>query len=139
MQTLDQQRADFAWRLVRRAKSQRYGALAKSLPALVMTSGLMQTLAFLQGKGDGKEGKQSSEHAELLRDILEWLANDKVGVLPAAGEMDFARAMGSLTEMSSLEYQRATEESLAILRWIRYLAATVGNNDKEGAHEPRRP
>jgi len=31
------------------------------------------------------------------------------------------------SHMDSQEYQRATEEALAALKWIRYLAQTVGD------------
>jgi len=37
----------------------------------------------------------------------------------------FAEAMQIMTTMDALTYQRATEEALAVLKWIRYLAQTI--------------
>jgi CRISPR-associated protein Cmr5 len=121
MKTLDQIRAEYASGQVQNP-SKEYRNLAKSLPALVMSNGLMQTLAFLKGKG-------KDEHQRLLNDILSWLVHPPFGVLPPkAGE--FGQAMAELAGRSSMEYQRATEETLAILRWIRHLAATQALEDK---------
>lgn len=115
MRTLDQIRAEFAWERVQNPAKE-YRNLAKSLPALVMSNGLMQTLAFLQGKGKG-------EHLRLRDDILLWLVSKPAEVLPPAAK-DFGQAMKFLAAMDTLAYQRATEETQAILRWIRQLADT---------------
>jgi CRISPR-associated protein Cmr5 len=119
MKTLDQIRAGYAWKRVTSPKpDEKYRNLAKSLPAMVMTNGLMQTLAFLEGKGKG-------EHKRLMEDILAWLADPAVAILK---DQDFEKAMSFMTShMDSQEYQRATEEALAALKWIRYLAQTVGD------------
>jgi CRISPR-associated protein Cmr5 len=118
MRTLDQIRAEFAWRRVQNPTKE-YRNLAKSLPALVMSNGLMQTLAFLEAKG-------KDEHKRLSEDILSWLADQQTQVLsPNEQEQGFEAAMKRLAEMDSLAYQRATEEALAILRWIRHLADTL--------------
>lgn len=119
MKTLDQIRAEYAWnRVTSPNPDEKYRNLAKSLPAMVMTNGLMQTLAFLRGKGKG-------EHKRLMSDILTWLADSAVGILQ---QSDFKDAMSAMANrMDSQHYQRATEEALAILKWIRYLAQTVGD------------
>ncbi|RMD83547.1 MAG: type III-B CRISPR module-associated protein Cmr5 [Candidatus Dadabacteria bacterium] len=127
MRTLDQERAAFAWQRLREGRTANYTNLAKSLPALVMTSGLMQTLAFLQGKA-GNRGR--SEHKELLEDILKWLADSRVAVLDGA-ETSFDGAMNRFTNMTPLEYQRATEETLSFLRWVRYLAGTFSHSSEQ--------
>lgn len=120
MQTLDQIRAKFAWDRVNQVDGgirDKYKKLAKSLPALVMSNGLMQTLAFLQAKG-------KDEHRRLIQNILEWLGPPNARVLEQ-NETQFGPAMDKFAKMTSLSYQRATEETLAILRWIRQLAATL--------------
>jgi CRISPR-associated protein Cmr5 len=122
MRTLDQIRAEFAWARVNavdQAVREKYRNLAKSVPALVMTNGLMQTFAFLKGKADNR-----NEHDRLLTDILQWLREAKVIV---GQQLDFAAAMNwcAARERTTLEYQRATEETQAILRWIRQLADTL--------------
>jgi len=120
MQTLDQIRAKFAWDRVNRVEPEirrEYRNLAKSLPALVMSNGLMQTVAYLQAKADNRK---RNEHAQLRDHILEWLVREDV-----IGQPDFESAMKWSMTTTTLEYQRATEETQAILRWIRQLADTV--------------
>lgn len=116
MQTLDQLRAKYAWERVQDSTKE-YGGLAKSMPALIMSNGLLQTLAFLKGKG-------KAEHDRLLADILFWLADKSCNVLSANGK-NFKMGMAELAQSDSMKYQRATEEALAILRWIRHLASAV--------------
>lgn len=109
-QSLEQKRAAFAWEKVQN-KSTEYVNLAKAAPAFVMGNGLMQTLAFLKSKGEG-------HHKDLLDHVLEWLV--KRQILPGK---DFAQAMSEFAKMSSEEYWAATQEALAVLKWIRQLAA----------------
>jgi len=141
MRTLDQIRAEFAWKRIsehaatllaeaqrqdeKKAEKQaakefeKYAKLAKGVPALVMSNGLLQTLAFLEAKG-----QKNPEHARLLEDIRSWLVGRDALVLPAQTH-NFQQAMTALVGMDTLSYQRATEETQAILRWIRQLADTL--------------
>ncbi|RMD62204.1 type III-B CRISPR module-associated protein Cmr5, partial [Candidatus Parcubacteria bacterium] len=124
-----------------------YANLAKSMPAMVMTSGLMPTFAFLEGKGE-------VEHRTLLAHALFWLSRRRMlneGLLGQEGEywraiavvsskhankdekqraerylsQVFRQAMEQLRAMNARQYQRATEETLAILKWIRHFADAV--------------
>lgn len=114
-QTLDQQRAAFAWERADSARRscgdfEKYRNLAKGAPALVMGSGLMSALAFWQSR--------SEPAAERLAiDVLEWLA--KRGALKAAA---FEKAMPAFMAMASADYMAATDETLALLRWLRQCA-----------------
>src|SRR5262245_40577341 len=63
--TLEQQRAAHAWACAQ-TRSTEYGKLAKGLPALIMNSGLLQVMAFLNEKGL----KESQRHCKLLGDDL---------------------------------------------------------------------
>lgn len=121
MKTLDQIRAERAWTYVQGA-DEKYKNLAKGLPALVMSNGLMQTLAFLEGKADKS---RSNEYAKLTDHILHWLGDREAQVLSSEAARSFQESMTALCCCDSLLYQRATEEALAILRWIRYLANAV--------------
>ncbi len=121
MKTLDQVRAQYAWERLGqdgRAGSKEYRNLAKGMPALVMTNGLLQALAFLKSKG-------RNEHDWLFQDIADWLGNDEVAVLPEAG-LDWVAATQELVALEPAEYRRATEETLAILKWIRQFADARG-------------
>ena len=126
---LDQKRAAFAWqRLTAQPVMREYATLAKGTPALIMTSGLMQVLAFLQDKGNGNE---QSPHGRLAGDLRAWLAT----ALPeldlaeppssAAPPPEYAPTMNALHGANVQTYRRATEEALEILRWIRQFAPTL--------------
>jgi CRISPR-associated protein Cmr5 len=116
MSTLDQQRAQFAWdaaNAARRAfpKFEEYKNLAKGAPALVMGNGLMAALAFYQSR-------DKAHATQLLKDMLGWLAR-------RAGEKatpPFAAAMGAFQTMNSQDYMAATDEVLAMLKWLRQFA-----------------
>lgn len=111
--SLDQKRAAYAWKVVQ-SQNEDYGKLAKGAPALIMNNGLMQTLAFYQDKG-------KAHHTALNKHIIDWLAayfthQDNVSV-------SFDKMMDALLKADSQKYRKATEETLALLRWIRQFAA----------------
>lgn len=125
-QTLDQKRAEYAWEQVSQAAQQRiiedYTREAKGAPVLIMGSGLMQTLAFFQAKG-------KDQHKALLDDMCRWLGNTLGGTpitpqlhFPAREHADFTQVMQVLHAAPSSIYLRATDETLALLRWIRQFA-----------------
>jgi CRISPR-associated protein Cmr5 len=122
--TLEQQRARYAWEQVQaiRQKPQQREAFkryAKGAPALIMNNGLMQTLAFYQSRSVNPEAAQ-----ELVKAILGWLAQRQM--IARAGSSDiFQAGMQSLQKQSAIGYLRATEEAIAILRWIRQFADAV--------------
>ena len=104
--SLDQKRAAYAWQKVQ-GQNDDYGKLAKGAPALIMNNGLMQTLAFYQDKG-------KSHHLALNQHIIDWLA---------AYFASHDNMMEFLLKADSQKYRKATEETLALLRWVRQLAA----------------
>ena len=125
--TMEQQRASFAWAASERgigAAADKYTKLAKGAPALIMGSGLMQTLAFLRDKGE-------AQHQQLLQNLLDWLVQRFDGEetlhaqhpFPRSKQAHFEPLMQALFNARPQQYQRATEEALMILRWIRQLAA----------------
>lgn len=103
--SLDQERAAFAWRATEGGQIDE--SLASGAPALVMSNGLMQTLAYYKDKG----------HRALLEAITSWIGPK---VLGTSG--DFANVMNALHGGDSARYMLATEEALEILRWIRQFA-----------------
>jgi len=116
--SLDQERAAYAWKCVQ-GQTKEYKNLAKSLPALVMSNGLMQALAFLKAK------ENQGHHTTLGAQIVAWTMTDKKPDPPRDGSAfknGFPTIMESLHGMSSGKYRRATEETLEILKWIRQLA-----------------
>ena len=116
METLEQKRARDAWR-----KCEEYGSdhvnLAKSLPALIMNSGLMQVMAFLHEKG--------GTHEKLASHLRDWLHVQ----FPDHLQPDFTEFMESLLKSESHEYQAVTTEAFAWLKWLRQMAAARQKGD----------
>ncbi|EQD76963.1 CRISPR-associated protein [mine drainage metagenome] len=133
-ENLDQKRARFAWEKVQQVKMGEYTKLAKSTPALIMQSGLMPVLAFLNDKG---KDKTHHHHKELLDHLCEWLHKNEQFKERIRGS-SFAAVMTALLGDESRDaaeharfYQQATGETLALLRWIRQFAAAT-NSEGEG-------
>lgn len=116
--SIDQRRAAYAWEKVHEHKKilAKYTNLAKAAPALVMSNGLMQTLAFFAAKGE-------EHHKALNADIIGWLTR-RDGPLKG-GSTDFKSAMDQLLHADGPTYLRKTEETFALLRWIRQFAAAA--------------
>jgi CRISPR-associated protein Cmr5 len=116
MPDLGQQRSAHAWHCVQQCGKD-YTSLAKSAPALIINNGLMQTMAFY-------EGKNKEHHKQLLKHIITWLKGRFAGITVA----DFSHTMQFFCSASSAEYRRATEEVLELLRWIRQFAPAVSGD-----------
>jgi len=111
-ESLDQKRAKFAWDMVGAAPSTDFVNLAKGFPAMVMSNGLMQSLAFLQSKG-------KSHHKALVNAVCGWVGPRVFG----AETNTFPALMEKLHRGNGDQYQRATDEALEFLRWVRQFAA----------------
>lgn len=125
-QTLDQQRAAFAWECASvgmQRHGKEYKALAKGAPALIMNSGLMPTLAFYAHKGSDKKGITLEKPAgrlldDLIRGLSKRLSNKSLD--PGQGISIFTPFMRDvLQKCESPDYLRYTDEALEILKWIR--------------------
>ena len=117
MNTLDQRRAQYAWE---RAKQNTtavdgYREMVKGAPALMMGNGLMATLAYYRSR----TGSNDRAASVLLEDLLGWLA--KRQIVPA----DFPSAMNAFFNAGAQDVMRATDETLAMLRWLRQFADAV--------------
>lgn len=120
--SLDQQRAAYAWQCVQNVPND-YDKLAKAAPALIMNNGLMQALAFYQDKGKTKEGVMDRYHA-LNTHLMRWLGRQFGGNnFPAEQTASFDTVMPALYDAQPELFRRATEETLALLRWVRQFAA----------------
>jgi CRISPR-associated protein Cmr5 len=126
-QTLDQKRAAFAWQaasLGMQRHGDDYKRLAKGAPALIMNSGLMPTLAFYASKKEA--------HEMLLNDVCAWFGRRFAGrkeYQPAPHH--FAQVMAQLQGQSSAFYLEATDEALAILKWIRQFVDAVPQREND--------
>jgi len=128
-QTMEQKRAQHAWHCAIEAKEKLelqtrdgqdryndYVNAAKGMPALIMNSGLMQVLAYNQGKKE-KRYELLSEH---LRD---WL-HQTLGT-----PRSFTELMDHLYEAEPARFQLITREAFDWLRWMRQIAPAL--KDKE--------
>lgn len=109
--TLEQQRAQYSWKQVKEAPAD-FVNLAKGAPALIMSNGLMASLAFWQSR------KNSAAAVHLVNTLINWLAERKF-----LSKVPFAEAMNELVTFDSNKYMLATSESLDLLKWLRQLAA----------------
>ena len=133
--TLDQQRARYAWEKADEAARHyvinEYTNLAKSVASLIMNSGLMQTLAFLQSKKD-------DQHKMLLLHLTKWLGRTLGGApvtendrFPPEQAADFSLVLAALYNSPSELYMHATSETMALLRWIRQFADARKSMERE--------
>ena len=114
MLTLEQQRAQDAWTKSGEGVAQHhkdYVNLTKSLPALIMNSGLMQVMAFLHEKGD--------HHHTLAGHLRGWLH----GRFGDRAPEDFGKFMEKMLDADPRTYQAITTEALSWLKWLRQMAA----------------
>lgn len=117
-QTLDQRRAQFAWTEAQKGVQtahKEYVNMVKGASSFIMSNGLMQALAFYESR----KSKKNKNQASLLCDsICSWLKNSRIVNTEAA----FDSTMKALFNSDSPTYMRATEETLAMLRWLRQFA-----------------
>ena len=131
--TLDQQRAQHAWKAVEKARERHdaadYAREARRLPVRIRTSGLGQALAFLgakakAGKGDG------DARSVLLADLDSWLLKERkmgASVREGAGPQTLIE---NIINGDGRLLRRATEEALSYLQWLtRFAEAGIESDD----------
>ena len=113
--SLEQQRAQHAWERAGDGVQQfnvqqfkKYTNVAKAVPGLIMNSGLMQVLAFLNGKG--------GQHQLLAEHLRDWLHRQHS--LPK----EFKPCMEELMKSEPRDFQLISAEALAWLKWLRQMA-----------------
>ena len=117
MRSIEQERAAHAWKCAQeKVCNKEYVNLAKGLPALVMNSGLLQVMAYLEDKG-------KDHHQALGAHLRGWLA-ERFKI-----ESDFKPFMEKLMGFDSQRFQNVTEEAFAWLKWLRLMAAAQVKGD----------
>jgi len=110
-QTLDQRRAAHAWKVIQDVKvaepsaRKEFKIQTKKLPVRIVTSGLGQSLAFLEAKG----------YARHLREALDDWVKLPGGNRPARADV---RLLMRIVQGSSDDLRFATAECLAYLVWL---------------------
>ncbi|MGI6558007.1 MAG: type III-B CRISPR module-associated protein Cmr5 [Limnochordia bacterium] len=119
MRTLEQQRASFAWKWIASVREGNKDAAKiamhlQRLPAMVLTNGLGQTLAFLLQKSDNK----ASPEYDVYDVLAKWIVDERKLY---EGTRD--QLMQRLITGDRFLYQQAQEEICALLVWLKKLAA----------------
>ena len=112
----DQLRSEFAWKVVEGVpapKREEFQRIAVGAPAMIMSNGWMQSLAYYETKGA----------KTLVGAVCRWLAEHVWRGDNARGE--FPVVMTRLQGLSSDDFMLATEETLELLRWVRQFAKAV--------------
>ncbi|MEY2874542.1 MAG: type module-associated protein Cmr5 [Pseudomonadota bacterium] len=125
-QTLEQKRAQDAWTRAQGC-SDEYQKLAKGLPALIMNSGLMQVMAFLEEKGSKEKQRHCRDLGQHLR---QWLVKRFPKEFTST---EFKPFMEKLMQAKPAVFQDITTEAFAWLRWSRQMAAAAHATAQKGA------
>lgn len=135
-QLLQQERASSAWNHVQQMERAgyegKYGSLVKKLPAMILSDGLAQTLAFLRAKGkmDGNTSERElSDEAKAHRAAYQHLSSWVCGRLNAGQNTHLLRWV---LDHPSGDYRRAATEALAYLHWLkRFVEAKGWKSDED--------
>jgi|GEM_PF-572776 len=131
--TLSQQRAADAWRCTlacAEGTRRQYATLAKGVPALILSSGLLQTLAYLEATG--AKPRHAHRHA-LGGHLRAWLQKRFPERLPAPETDRFKPFMEALMALDGRTLQRVTREALDWLRWLRQVAPALADEAADEA------
>ena len=134
--TLDQRRAQHAWKAVERAgqlpqkDAKDFAREAKRLPIRIKTAGLGQALAFLNAKA--KPDKDGADYrSQLLRELGDWLLKDR-GLAPRPKGSDGRNAViQAIICGDATLLRRATEEALFYLQWLTRFSEAEFKPDEE--------
>lgn len=138
-QTKEQQRAKAAWDAINEVNTyqhdsadkikKKYRSLVLKSPALILSNGLGQAVAFFASKSQPKEGKQPSAdniaHKLLLKHLWDWLEEVRICSLGHQDVKDVHKLPLWVTQATSEQYRHATAETLAYLHWLRRFAEAV--------------
>jgi CRISPR-associated protein Cmr5 len=123
--TKEQERAKEAWNLVNSVSHtiiDRYAAVAKSAPIMILTNGLGQTLAFFISKS-----KEGNEYSLLYNHLSNWLNRN----IPWSSNEDIGDDLiEKITNEDSKIYRMVTEEALAFLSWIKRFATALSPEEE---------
>jgi len=119
IENIEHERAKKAWDLVNSVPNtiiDSYASLAKSVPVMILTNGLGQTLAFIISKSKTKEYNLLYNHLSVwLSKNVVWTQNDDIS----------DDLIERVIHEKSQGYRKATEEALAFLAWVKRFATAL--------------
>lgn len=100
------------------------GDVISKIPSLIISNGLLATLAFAKSKGP------TSSHLELMREVCRFLCCEERRVMPAPQDRrngddaldPYVRLLTEGSSATSLRLQAATVEALAYLGYLKRFA-----------------
>jgi CRISPR-associated protein Cmr5 len=121
-QSMEQKRAVFALEKVSavvadKDTAKRFKAYANSLPAMIQTSGLGQSLAFAKAKGNSK-GPEAMAWLAIYKALDIWLQQQHIWP-DFKGDSD---VLALLVQGDQMQYRRAQAEAQALLVWLKQFA-----------------
>lgn len=125
LKTREQERAFDAWNKVQSIKNitgiqepekfkKRYSGLARSMPAMIQTAGLGQSLAFLRARDKGDKGNTPTAEWKFYCHLSSWI--EKYNQIANNELLEW------LITRTSDEYRQTTTEIIAYLRWLKRFA-----------------
>jgi CRISPR-associated protein Cmr5 len=130
--TLDQRRAEHAWKAVRgvvdrhardKEKAKKFGGQARKLPTRVIASGLGQALAFLKAKDYAPD---------LLVELGDWVLDKRRDANSTKAKPKDDALLLEVVRGNSDFLRRATDEVLAYLLWLNRFAEAEKLTEGEG-------
>lgn len=126
-QTVEQCRAAQAWHDIKAIKDDKnkkedeYKSLVRSIPAMVLSHGLGQTLAFLRSKGyEGGKLKGDKPHGALYCHLSNWVC-EQMG-WGKNSDLLLTKLTSDPQTATTANYRRATVETLAYIQWLKRFA-----------------
>ena len=130
--TLDQRRAEHAWKAVcgvvdkyarDKGKAKKFGGQARKLPTRIIASGLGQALAFLKAKDYAPD---------LLVELGDWVLDKRGQAASSKAKPKDDELLLAVVRGNSDFLRRATDEVLAYLLWLNRFAEAEKITEEEG-------
>ena len=119
MQSLEHERAKFAYNKIKKienhSEKDKYKSYAVNLGTLILTNGLLSTVAFYS-----KE--------DIHKEIIEWLKEKLVNENLIPDQIDFAK---TISELPIERYILVTNASLSIAQWLKRFAEAILNKESK--------
>ena len=137
---IDQRRAKYAFTnagIGMGKAGKKYGSQIESLPMMIHNSGLRNTLAFAYAKGHLKGEKGAIEWKLVFDHITNWLKTEPTGTLTTLKSLiksdDILKA---IIDLGDYEYRFATQETIALVNWLRKLVKGEENQPPKKEDKP---
>lgn len=110
MKTIEQERAEHVIKRLAKIKIEKdFVSYANSLPSMIHTNGLGQTIAFYHTK-------ETKAHTDLITMLEDWLKS------PGRPYENSGNVMKSMMENDMIHYMAAQKEAIAYCSWIKKMA-----------------